>query len=80
MKRCLDELHTKTHMLNYYISTITNVFLNQKRVNILSDQVCAFRPEISSFFQLEFPLSFPIFCVISTSVLSFPREHVHCDR
>jgi hypothetical protein len=54
--------------------TITNVFLNQKRVNICEKTVkiapqfqcicMCFPPEISSF-------SFHSFCVICTSVLSF---------
>ena len=38
--------------------------------------VCAFCQEISSFFGKSFPVLFLLFCVIHTSVLSFPHGYI----
>ena len=104
--------HKNTQKLNWYILTITQVFVNQKKIKVCEytvkmapmslshgtiftmcwhtftlfwltkisvivetfqlnfhEFVCAFHPEISSFFRYELPLSFPIF-VLSINIYS----------
>ena len=42
--------------------------------------MCAFHPEISSFFGKSFLFLFIFFCVIQTSVLSYPRENLDYEN
>ena len=59
--------------LIWYISMITDVFLNQKRVNVCEHMV-------DGIIFLEFSLSFLILCVIRNSVFFFPRGLIPYDK
>ena len=60
-------------LARYYFMLITITLLQKFPSSSFSLFVCAFCPEISSFLGKIFSLSFRIFCVIRTLVLSFPR-------
>ena len=67
--------HTNTRKFILYILMITDVFLDQKRVNVCEHTVkmcvCV---RLSLRRSLHFSVRvFPIFCVIRTLVISFPR-------